>query len=97
MQLFSFSTDGDNYKDYVCNTCLKNLKANLAIPASCAKIAKYERAVFARKEECIRKDKTGSFGDCAKVQKAIIPMIIPCLVCNIYYFVSTLIDLFAGH
>lgn len=73
------NTDGDNYKDYVCNTCLKNLEANLAIPASCATIAKYERAVFARKEECIRKDKTGSFGDCAKVQKAIIPMIIPCM------------------
>lgn len=83
------NTDGDNYKDYVCNTCLKNLKANLAIPASCAKIAKYERAVFARKEECIRKDKTGSFGDCAKVQKAIIPMIIPCLGTDTTLIVTT--------
>jgi len=71
--------DGKDYKDYVCNTCLKNLEEKLKIPAKCATIAKYERAVFARKEECIRKEKTGSFGDCVSSQKAIIPMIIPCM------------------
>merc|ERR1711860_487100 len=71
--------DGKDYKDFVCNTCLKNLEEKLDIPNRCASIAKYEGAVFARKEECIRKEKTGSFGDCVSSQKAIIPMIIPCL------------------
>merc|ERR1712179_105742 len=71
--------DGKDYKDFVCNTCLKNLEGKLKIPAKCATIAKYERAVFVRKEDCIRKEKTGSFGDCVSSQKAIIPMIIPCL------------------
>ena len=58
------------------------MNATLEIPDKCAEIAKYERAVFDRKEECIRKEKTGSFGDCVSSQKAIIPMIIPCLVKN---------------
>ena len=80
LKLFSFSPDGKDYKEYVCNTCLKNLNEKLVIPSKCATIAKYERAVFTRKEECIRKEKTGSFGDCVSSQKAIIPMIIPCLV-----------------
>jgi len=70
---------GSDYKDFVCNTCLKQLENKTDIPNRCGKIAKYERAVFDRKEECIRKEKTGSFGDCASSQKAIIPMIISCL------------------
>jgi len=73
------NTTGSDYKDFVCNTCLKQLDDKLEIPKRCGKIAKYERAVFARKEECIRKEKTGSFGDCVRSQRAIIPMIIPCL------------------
>ena len=92
--LSAFRADGSDYKDFVCNTCLKNLKAKFAIPAKCAKIAKYERAVFARKEECIRRGKTGSFGDCISSQKAIVPMIIPCLVKYRTHFVFTLIDHF---
>merc|ERR1719500_1441547 len=73
------NTTGSDYKEFVCNTCLKQLENKTDIPDRCGKIAKYERAVFARKEECIRKEETGSFGDCARSQKTIIPMIIPCL------------------
>ena len=94
LTLLVYSDNGKAYESYVCNTCLKKLNELLVIPAKCKTIAKYERAVFARKEECIRKDVKGSFGDCARSQKTIIPFIRACSVCNSYYFVSTLIDLF---
>ena len=75
-----FSTTGSDYKDFVCNTCLKKLNENLEIPDDCRRISKYELAVFARKEECIRKNVAGSFGDCRASEKAVIPFIKPCLV-----------------
>ena len=81
-----FSTTGSDYKDFVCNTCLKKLNESLVIPDDCKRIAKYERAVFARKEECIRRDVAGSFGDCRASEKAVIPFIIPCLVIEDMFF-----------
>ena len=83
-----FSTTGSEYKDFVCNTCLKKLNELLDIPARCLTLAKYERAVFARKEECIRRNIAGSFGDCLASKNAIIPFILECKVKDVIYFVT---------
>ena len=81
-----FSTTGSEYKDFVCNTCLKKLNELLDIPARCLTLAKYERAVYARKEECIRRNIAGSFGDCLASKNAIIPFILECSVKDVIYF-----------
>jgi len=77
------NTTGSEYKDFVCNTCLKKLNELLDIPARCLTLAKYERAVYARKEECIRRNIAGSFGDCLASKNAIIPFILECSSCII--------------